>query len=142
MLRFSRALSIVTPYSRNISAAMVMMTALGTLVISFHPQPAGAHLGGGSSSFPGVLTSTPVIEPATTSNGGQAAAGASQAAAGPAIEGHLAMLLRIALLEQGRARLEKIDGYTAVFSKQERLDGEDLAIDTVVAAIAAPAAQQ
>lgn len=44
----------------------------------------------------------------------------------PEMKGRPALELKLSMLEQGRARLEKIGDYTATFIKQERIDGSDL----------------
>ena len=40
------------------------------------------------------------------------------------LEGRVAMLLQIAMLQDANNRLEGIKSYTATFEKQERIDGE------------------
>lgn len=121
MTRLSETgVSRIRTYQHNFFAVLIFLTALGILVLNFHPQPVGAHLGGHAFAMGPEPrgTASPSAAPANVS----APAGKLPAKAAPGLQGRIALLLKQAMLDQGRSRLEKIPSYSATFYRQERLD--------------------
>jgi hypothetical protein len=113
---------------RNCLAAFLTLIALGVLILNFDAEPAGAEP---ESVVP--MPVCPISEPLPPSksagekSGDVQTASLTPEAAEQAIKrSRLAMEHHIALLEVGRHRLEKLNDYSATFTKQERVDGEDL----------------
>lgn len=134
MKRVATACSRIVPRGttrHNCLAVFLTLIALGVLILNFDANPAGAEP---ESIVP--LPVCPISEPISTdkpsrdfrekSSDEQNAALTSQAAELAIKRSRLAMEHHIALLEVGRHRLEKMSDYSATFTKQERVDGEEL----------------
>lgn len=129
-LRLRRILPRLSPTSRyNFAAGGIAALAAIVFLVSFQPQPAGAHLGARALQQ-APLISRPEAATAgavkTEQPAGAAAAGTEAASAAAPLTGRLAMMIKLAMLERGRAKLEAVSDYTATFMKQEKLDGQEL----------------
>jgi hypothetical protein len=134
MKRVATACSRIVPQGttrRNCLAVFLTLVALGVLILNFDAEPAGAE--------PEAVLPMPVcpisepLPPTKTTTGGSAKTGDVQTVSltpqntEQAIKrSRLAMEHHIALLEVGRHRLEKMNDYSATFTKQERVDGDEL----------------
>lgn len=122
----------------GILAGMTAIVAFGYLYLNFEPAPAGTHsktkknravqLASAIEAMP-----LPVVRPTAPSQAPQNGAAPKPAAVvakptSPQAEtseaDRIALLMNLALLEQGRRRLLEIPDYTCTFFKQERIGSE------------------
>lgn len=137
MKRVAKVCSRIVPPGttrRNCLAVFLTLVALGVLILNFDADPVGAEP---EAIFPKIvcpvtppISETQTAESPTTEIKGdrdiQTAALTARATEQAIKSSRLAMEHHIALLEVGRFRLEKMNDYRATFTKQERVDGEEL----------------
>ncbi len=131
MTRYSLKRAVRAGAARpNFLAAMIITSAVGVLVLNFQLEPAAA-VSRRNVTAPMITQIPPQVSLNTTSNrtdgeaAGTANGDAVQAATvtvGDICQGRLALLMNLALLEDGLRLLEKQHGYSADFFKQEWLE--------------------
>ena len=112
-------------------AVLTALVACGYLYFSFEPVPAGADgkiklnhrtralLASRAGANPASVANLPLPPAPTTGRGDDVKTAQSASEAD-----RLAMLMNMALVEQGRRRLAESPDYTCTFFKQERIDSE------------------
>ncbi len=143
MTRTTSAHSPVRKSSRgpNFLASLITCSAVTFLYFNFDPEPVGADAAGTASNISELtarISAPPPPMPilansATESTNGEAAdndsgEGVESAAhsipSNPdVLQGRMAILLNMLLIEKGSQQLEKIPTYTTMFYKQERIGG-------------------
>ena len=118
---FRKAQNHVRACQPNYLAGAIALGTLGLLLWNFEPQPVSATLGASRLSQPG-----PAPGGAAPAAAAGQAASVEQAKPSGGVKGKLALMMKLALLQEGCNRLEKVPHYTATFFKQERLEGGDL----------------
>jgi len=129
-----RTVRRLIPQSRagrsNCCAVLIAIGTIGTFLLYSAPHPVGAHLNSAQSHAPRFTMSAPAANAGACYRGDAVAAlGGATGSGGSSsgqLEGRIALLLNLAMMDQARQRLEQVDDYTATFFKQERLDGGDL----------------
>ena len=84
-----------------------------------HTKSAGAYRGAVPPQIPDLVIHTPPAE-----GGNTAASTTATIAAGPKIEGKLAMRLKQALMLDAKSKLQTIPDYNVTFTRQERVGGK------------------
>ena len=121
--RLRIALPSVSPCSRaNGGVVALFALTLGIVNWNTHAKSAGAYRG---AVPPQIGDHTPHLAP--PAGGHPNAPQALAMAAGPKIEGKLALRLRLALMLDAKALLQTIPDYVATFTRQERVHGKLLA---------------
>lgn len=100
----------------NCLALLILASTTGLCYLAFEPKPAGAHVAVHRSAHD-LARLIPAPLPQSASGG----TSAKVAQSGLVIEGKLALLMKMALLREGQARLLKSPSYTATFLKQEKI---------------------
>lgn len=115
----------------NCLAGLISLISFLVLVLNFHATPVGAGVERTEEEMPPMPASTQVAakvgETSTAAGSTAVSADELNRQVQSAVSGsRVALQLHLALLELGKARVEKFPDYTATFVKRERLDGEDL----------------
>jgi len=135
MKRVATACSRIVPKGttrHNCLAVFLTLVALGVLIITFDAEPAGAEPAG-VLPIPVITgnqpqSTNPPVGGVSSDKAGetQTAAVTTQTTEQAIKSSRLALEYHVALLEIGQHRLAKMSDYCANFTKQERVDGEDL----------------
>ncbi len=111
----------LSPVTRaNASAIGIFVVTLTIINWNTHAKSAGAYRG----AVPPQITDQLVMHQPTQAAGASGSAPSASVAAGPKIEGKLAMRLKQALMLDAKAKLLTIPDYVTTFTRQERVQGK------------------
>jgi hypothetical protein len=111
----------------NVTAVLISFAAVSILYFNFDPTPAGADPDASGANIAAVAAQAAIPMDETPMDAAPAASAgstvASAAVANGPLEGRMALLLHVLLLERGCHQFAQVSDYSVTFFKQERVDG-------------------